>query len=318
MRSGGAAAAAVRKSSKVVAPSGTVCCTLTVPPPAVNAAANASARPFDTALVSLTTAAFDEAARAGLRRRGTAPAASRDRRGGSSSGTDALGCAGSSPSVSDVSVFDGETSAMPFLARTGSAVWATPELYGPTTATTFGSAASFLAAAAPLSGSDESSSTRTLIVQPLIGVRRVRLLHRELHRVADALTEAGEPAVDRRDDADRDRARGCRRRSSRDALRRASRQLHGSDHEQGGPRADHGTSDHVEPFEESVGDQATPVSSWAVGHTRSATGWSASTSNPYKRAGLSVRIVRTSSSGMPWKHRASDFRVRGHVPSTCG
>ena len=59
-RSGVAAAAAGRKSSKVVAPSGTICCTLTVPPAAVNAVANASARPFDTAFVSLTIAAFEK------------------------------------------------------------------------------------------------------------------------------------------------------------------------------------------------------------------------------------------------------------------
>ena len=77
-----------------------------------------------------------------------------------------VGCAGSSPSVSDVSVFDGETRAIPFLARMGSIACATPELYGPTIATTFGSAASVVAAAAPLAGSDESSSTRTLIVHP--------------------------------------------------------------------------------------------------------------------------------------------------------
>ena len=72
----------------------------------------------------------------------------------------------SGPRVSDVSVFDGDTSASPPCASVGSAAAATPELYGPTTATTDGSATIALAAAVPFVASDESSSTFTLIVQP--------------------------------------------------------------------------------------------------------------------------------------------------------
>ena len=65
-----------------------------------------------------------------------------------------------------MSVFDGDTSARPPPWSVGSIAAETPELYGPTTATTDLSATIVAAAAVPLAASDESSSTLTLIVQP--------------------------------------------------------------------------------------------------------------------------------------------------------